>query len=162
MNLRATACRGCRSSYWSVHAEALDFSATGLPVSGCVGVQQAANLGASDPIAVTDSDSESDAPDESTDDESVPNDEPAVEGDPLEEEWGEVDLSCETDEDCTSNEVCSEGLCQIDRCSAGDYGRSHPWKSFFFADREIAVMTVRHTQGSIPSICTATWGGAEL
>jgi len=81
----------------------------------------------------------------SEDDSELPDDlpgDPELDDSPPEESWGDVDLSCETDDDCGSDEACLNGGCQIDRCSAGGYESIAPMgDSFvFYADREFAVV----------------------
>jgi hypothetical protein len=63
------------------------------------------------------------------------------EGD-LEQEWGSEDLSCEVDADCSTIELCLDGKCQIDRCSAADYTSAAPLGDafIFYADREFGVV----------------------
>lgn len=57
------------------------------------------------------------------------------------QEWGEVDLTCDSSGDCLTGEICSDGYCQVDRCG-GDLANSVPplGDSYYFSrEDEIAL-----------------------
>ena len=69
---------------------------------------------------------------------------------PGSEAWGSEDISCETEQDCLSGEVCLDSICQVDRCSEG-LNESNPpigQSLTFFQENEVAVADSSAYEGS--------------
>ena len=63
--------------------------------------------------------------------------------------WGEDSVTCESDEDCHTGEVCEDSVCQMQRCGGGPYESAPPLgeRRYFFRDREVAVADASAYQG---------------
>lgn len=55
--------------------------------------------------------------------------------------WNPEDLSCDSDSDCMDHESCNSGVCQIERCTAGNYESTPPLGDsyLFYRDLELAI-----------------------
>jgi len=58
------------------------------------------------------------------------------------ETWGNHDLSCNSDNDCLAHESCILAVCQVDRCSGGNYQSTAPLGDsyVFYADFEFGIL----------------------
>ena len=64
------------------------------------------------------------------------------------EEWADPDVSCAVETDCLSGEICTEGVCRVDRCDE-TYDSVPPLGEdfLFFMDREVAVADANSYEG---------------
>jgi hypothetical protein len=76
-------------------------------------------------------------------------DEPLDYQGPGSEAWGEVDISCETGDDCLSGEMCADGVCQVEKCTGGLSNSEPPLGKGlrFFHDAEYAVADTMKYEG---------------
>ncbi len=63
--------------------------------------------------------------------------------------WGDDSVTCESDDDCHTGEVCEDSVCQMQRCGDGSYESVAPLgeRRYFFRDREVAVADATAYQG---------------
>lgn len=66
------------------------------------------------------------------------------------EEWGEVDITCDTSSDCLTGEICSSGYCQVDRCGGDLLPTEPPLGSNYYFQREdeLALLDSESTGGT--------------
>ena len=62
----------------------------------------------------------------------------------------EVDVSCESDDECMNGEMCLEGVCQMKRCQDGPYLSEPPLSASlrFYLDRELVVADAAASEGN--------------
>jgi hypothetical protein len=64
--------------------------------------------------------------------------------------WGDEDVSCATEADCSTGEVCERGVCQVKRCASQDFSSTAPLGDVytFARDQELLVMDGQTSSGA--------------